>query len=78
MDKDYINDELWDYTICLENAIKVIHNSIKKNTQGEPVEILMHNEIEVLTRVESDLKRIINDANNKTYWDYLNVGEDDG
>ena len=82
MDKDYINDELWDYTICLENAIRIIH---KKSEYVDPLHsdkkfderVLMDKEVEVLTRVESDLKRIINDANNKTYWDYLNVGEDD-
>ena len=76
MDETNIDDKLWDYLCCLENAIKVIYKRVKVNTQGEPVEILMHNEIEILTRVEKDLKRIIDDENNKTYWDYWNVGED--
>ena len=78
MVKQDINNKLWDYTICLENAIREInkthdYKSVFKADSND----LISKEVDTLRSVESDLRRIIDDDNNKTYWDYLNVGEDD-
>ena len=79
-----VNDKLWDYTICLENAIKIItQESLEKfgalnlNPEEGHKRELMNKEVEILTRIERDLKRVINDINYKTYWDYLDTEEEE-
>jgi len=70
-----VNDKLWDYTICLENAIRSLNN--KCNNNRALANEWESREIEILSRVERDLKRIIDDINYKTYWDYLDTEEEE-
>ena len=76
-----IKDELWDYTICLENAARVIHKKSERKDFKIPEQAiernLMDKEVETIKRIYRDLKGIVESEEKGTYWDYLNENEGD-
>ena len=76
MGKLDINEKLWDYLICLENAIKSLNEKYDyKSVSVADSNDLLGREIETLTRVEKDLRWVVDDLDNKTYWDYFDDDE---